>query len=127
MDQDILVENSRRLVDLLVSINLKPRVAMLVGNPDTGRTRLWLMPPKNLTGPKHQNEMFRRLAELISKNRDTISTLDVSDIDLISEDHPAILGMRGAFRVTGRSIIRVEQSSFNGFFLPEATILEMDI
>jgi hypothetical protein len=127
MDQDILVDSGRHLVDLLIANNLKPRVAMFVRNPDTGSTRLWLMPPPKLTGPKHQNEIFRKLAELISKNRDKISSLEVSDIDLIAEDHPAILGMRGAFKVTGRSLIQVRQSTFNGFFLPEATILEMDI
>ena len=123
MDQTILVERGHSLINLLEQQGIMPRAAMWVHNTDTDTWRLWIVPPRPLTD-KH--EFYRRISEIISGNADHLQDLDASDIEMVTEKHPAIEGLKRLFKVTGRSPVQVATIVLNGFYLSGGIILQMD-
>jgi len=123
VDQSTLVENGHALINLLSEQNMKPRAALWVTSPETGIWRLWIVPNK---AAKDKYEFYKQIAELISKNRANFSNLEISDIEYVPDTHPAIAALRRMMKVTGNSVMVMQSSSFNGVFLPDSIILEMD-
>jgi hypothetical protein len=124
MDQSSLVTTGHRLVEALETAGMKIRAAMWVNNTETGSWKLWLVPEKSL---KDKREFYRRVAEVISKDRNAYSDIDISDTEFIQDTHPAIKAMKSLFRVTGLSQIHVTRNLMNGYFLPDGIILRMDL
>lgn len=124
MDQGLLVTSGHKLIELLAASGMKIRGAMWVRNPELGTWRLWLVPEKNF---KDKREFYRRIAEVISHNRTTVSGIDVSDTEFIQDSHPAMKAMKSLFKVTTGGAIHMSGSQVNGFYLPEGIILQMDL
>lgn len=124
MDQEILVKAGRLIVKELQDEGVSPRAALWVHATDTDTWKLWIIPHKSLTDKR---EFYRRLAKIVAKHRPELGGVDAADVEIITDQHPAIRGMRGAFKVIGRGVVTVRNSLFNGYYLAEAIILQMDL
>jgi hypothetical protein len=123
VDQDILVSSGHKLIDLLAAAKMDIRAAVWIHAPETDTWRFWIVPEKSV---KDKREFYRRAAEVISKNRDTLSNIDISDTEFVTESHPAIAALKRMFKAKGHSTIQLEACSLNGFFISRAIILQMD-
>lgn len=97
-----------------------PRMAVWVHNTDTDTWKLWVVPPKGLTD---ERDFFRRCAAVVSANRPSLGGLDVSDVKMVEETHPAMVGLSVAVRVPGLARVHFSGNRFNGFYLPDCIIL----
>lgn len=124
MDHSTLVSAGRLIIIELATRNLQPRAAVWVRLADTDVWKFWIVPPASLTD---NHRFYRIIASIISKHRPALGGVDASDIQMVSETHPAIKGLQRAVRVTGQSVITIKDSVFFGFYLPEAIVLEMNL
>jgi hypothetical protein len=124
MDQNALVSSGQALVKQLDDAGLKSRVAMWVHSPDTDTWKLWIVPPPELTD-KH--DFYRRVSVIATKNRDALGGIDASDTEMILDTHPAIKGLKGFLKAPGLQSIHFSGNTFNGYYLPEGTILRVDL
>lgn len=122
MDKDVLVKAGQEIVRLLDQTKIKPRAAVWVFNPDNDIWRLWIVATKK---KQDQREFYRLLSESVTNNRDSLQGIDVSDIELVDESHPAIQGLQGFISVEGLSDVHMSNNTFNGFYLPDGIILRM--
>jgi hypothetical protein len=76
---------------------------------------------------KDKREFCRRVSEFISNDRQKFGGIDSGDVELMSEDRPAIRALRRAFKVRGKSDIHISGNMLNGFYLPEGIILLLDL
>lgn len=123
MDQTTLVNAGRIIIRELTTRHVPPRAAVWVRLGDTDLWKLWIVPPGNFTD---EYRFYRIMASIISKHRPELGGIDAADVKLVSEDQPAIKGLRRAMRVTTESTIFVKDTVFFGFYLPEAIVLEMN-
>jgi hypothetical protein len=70
-------------------------------------------------------EFYRVLAAVVSKNRGDLGTIDTPDAEIISDKHPAVQALGKLFKVTNNSTVTINNSTFGGYFLEKAIILEM--
>ena len=124
MDQTALVESGHRLIDQLTLAGVPPRAVMWVHNTDADLWRLWIVPSKKLSD---RREFYRRLAEIITKNRDTIKDIDAADAEMMLDTHPAIQGVSKMVRVKGKSSVFLRNNMVNGFYIPDGIVLLMDL
>jgi hypothetical protein len=124
MDTNVLVTAGTNLLRVLDQEAYAPRAAIWVHNPETNTWRLWIVPAKNTTDKR---QFYRKVAEAISKHKDEIPTIDVSDTEFVIETHPAITALSKAFRVEGTSSIFLSNTMLNGYYLPDGIILRMAI
>jgi hypothetical protein len=124
VDKDTLVENGQKLVTLLDSTRVAPRVAIWIEVPETGNWRLWLVPKKTLTD---KAEFYHILAKTISENRDKLRSLDVGMIDMKVESDPAIKALSAMMRMTGLGSAFLGSNSVNGIYLPDGIALRIDL
>ena len=125
MDQDILVKAGHVIVKSLADEGGLPRAALWVHETDADTWKLWILPHSSLT---NQREFYRRIVSIVSKHRPELDGVDAADVEMVTDKHPAIEGMRhaGAFNATGQSVINVKNYLVNGYYLAEAIILQMD-
>ena len=123
MDKDLLV-SGHDLVDLLIDSGMPLRVAMWVHNTDTDSWRLWVVPGPELSDKR---EFYRRIATVISLNRDKLPNLTVADIELMSDKHPAITALGKLMRVPRGGDVQVTDNKLNDYYLPNAVILLMEL
>ncbi|WP_132028632.1 hypothetical protein [Aquabacter spiritensis] len=123
MDKEVLVRSGQALVRRLDDTAIKPRAVLWVHNPDNDLWRLWIVGKR---GMKDQ-EFYRIVADVITKNREEVSGIDISSVELIDDTHPAIMGMRGFIKISGLGSAYVSNNTMNGFFMPDGIILRMDI
>lgn len=124
MDQEILVKTGQFLVKALDDSNFVPRIAMWVHSIDTDTWKLWIVPPK---GFKDKKAFYRKVSEIISTNRDQLVELDVSDTEMVSDAHPAMLGIGHFIRSPGISTIFFTGNRFNNFYLPDGIIIRSNL
>lgn len=124
MDQNALVEDGHRLIEQMTKAGIPPRAAMWVHNTDTDVWRLWLVPSKNLID---RREFYRRLAEIITQNRDTFKDIDAADVEMMPDKHPAIVGVSKMVKVKGLSSVTLRNNMVNGFYIPDGIVLLMDL
>jgi hypothetical protein len=124
VDQEILVKAGHTIVKALDNEGAAPRAALWVHATDTDTWKFWILPH---TGMEDKRDFYRRLAMIVSKNRDSLGGIDAADVELITDEHPVIKSLREsrAFRITGLSGVLVQSSTFNGYYLAEALILRM--
>lgn len=120
MDQGTLVTSGHALVRALDAAGLAPQLAMWVHGSDTDTWKLWIVPP---TAIKDKQVFYRKVAEVISKLRDEVGGLSASDVEMVSNTHPAIVGLTSMMRVDGLSSIQFRGNRFNGYYLPDGIIL----
>lgn len=118
------MKSGQLLLRLLNENKMAPRAAVWVSNPETGIWRLWIVPNKEL---KDKHEFYRRTAELISKNRPELGSFEISDIEFAAESHPAMQALKRFARVTGNSVVSIQSSMVDGFYLPDCIVLEMTL
>ncbi len=124
MDQNTLVSSGHALVNALDATDLKPRLAMWVHATDTDTWKLWIVPPVGLTDKR---EFYRRVSEIVSKNRADLGGIDASDTEMILDSHPAVRGLRGFIRMPGLGSVHFAGNRFNDFYLPDGIILRVDL
>jgi hypothetical protein len=124
MDQAILVSNGQALVRALDNEGLGIRLAMWAHTTDTDTWKLWLVPETKLSKEKH--EFYRRVNHIISKNRSILGGLESSDIELMSETHPAVRALKTFGQVQGLGAISFSSNILNGFFLPDGIVLRLN-
>lgn len=120
MDQAALVASGQALVKELDKTGYAPRLAMWVHSTDFDTWKLWLVPP---VGKSDKADFYRRIAQIISSNRNTFGGLDVGDTEMILDSHRAINGLKRFMRMPGLGSVHVAGSTLNGFYLPEGIIL----
>ena len=120
MDQNTLVSAGQALVKALDATGLIPRLAMWVHATDTDTWRLWIVPPAGLTDKR---EFYRRVSEVVSKNRDDLGGIDAGDTEMVPDSHPAMEGLRGFIKMAGLGNIYFSGNKFNDYYLPDGIIL----
>jgi hypothetical protein len=122
MDQSILVRSGKLLVEGLDHAGDRPRAAVWVHNGETDTWKLWIVLQPSASD---QREFYRRVSEIVAKNRDQLGGIDASDVELVSESHPAIRGLAAMMRVEGLSDVHLSNNRLNGFYLPDGIILRL--
>jgi hypothetical protein len=121
LDNEILVRSGQELVRMLDQTRVRPRAAIWVYNPDNEIWRLWIVCNREVK----ENEFYRIAAECISKNRREMLGIDISSIELVDENHPAIAGLKVFLRMEGLGSATITNNTFNGFYLPDGIVLRM--
>ncbi len=124
MDQNTLVSAGHALVKALDAIGLNPRLAMWVHATDTDTWKLWIVPPVGLTD---KQEFYRRVSEVVSKNRAAFGGIDASDTEMVLDSHPAMRGLRGFISMAGLGSTYFSGNRFDDFYLPDGIILRVDL
>jgi hypothetical protein len=121
MDQETLVTGGRALIKALDDSGIRSQFAMWVHNSDTDTWKLWIVPPKELTDKR---EFYRRVAEVISKDRNSYFGIDIGDTEMKSDAHPVVKNIRLLFGPPGAAIVTFRgRSTMNGFVMPEGICL----
>ena len=89
MDQNTLVSAGHALVKALDAVGLNPRLAMWVHATDTDTWKLWIVPPVSLND---KQEFYRRVSEVVTKNRADLGGIDASDTEMVLDSHAAVRG-----------------------------------
>lgn len=118
------MSSGHSLVKAMDSAGLSPRIAMWVHNSDTDTWKLWLVPPAGLIDKR---EFYRKIAEVISGNREQLQGIEVSDTEMALDSHPAMKGLGQLFNAPGLNIINFYGNRFNGFYLPDGIILRSNL
>jgi hypothetical protein len=120
MDQAVLVSSGHALLRAMDEAGLTPRLAMWVHSTDTDTWKLWVVPSEKM---KDKFEFYRKLSELISKNRSVLGDLSASDVEYASDQHPAMKGISQIFYAPGLAAAHFAGNRFNGYYLPDGIIL----
>lgn len=118
------VSEAQRLVALLDEAGMPPRAALWAYASDREAWRLWIVPPADLND-KH--EFYLRLAKVFAAHSRELAGLDLGEVQFVAEDHPAIRGLARSFRLDGISNVRFSDNVLNGYFLPDAMIIRMNV
>lgn len=124
MDQNTLVSGGQALVRAMDRAGLRPRIAMWVHDSDKGKWKLWIVPPEGMVD-KH--EFYRRISEIVSKNRAEFSGISASDTQMILDSHPAMRGLGRYLDLPGLGSVRFGGNRFDDFYLPDGIILRADL
>lgn len=124
MDKNILVRNGGFLAKAMDNANFIPRIVMWVHTLETDTWKLWIVPPKGFTDKR---AFYRRIAEIISSNRDQLAGLDISDTEMVLDTHPAMKGIGKFIKAVGISSIFFSGNSFNNFYLPDGIIIRSNL
>ena len=120
MDQSVLVSSGHALIKALDAAGLSPRLAMWVHSSDTDTWKLWIVPPE---GVSDKHEFYRRIAEIIAKQRSELGDLAASDVEMASDTHPGVQGIAKFLHAPGLTSANFSGNRFNGFYLPDGIIL----
>jgi len=115
---------SQRFLELLDREGLGPRAAVWVYGPDQYSWKLWIVPPDKI---KNKQEFYLKLASVFSRNIEKLDGLDFGSVQFTSRDHPAIIGLARLIHAPGLVDVRFEGNLFDGFYLPDAIVVRMDV
>ena len=124
MDQNVLVNSGHALLRALDNAGVPARIAMWVHHTDTDTWKLWIVPHQSI---KSKPEFYRRISEIISKDRSMFGGIDASDTEMVADSHPAMQGLGRFMKVPGLSTVAFSGNKFNGFYLPDGIILRVDL
>ena len=122
MDQNVLVSSGHALVRALDAAGIPPKVAMWAHNTETDTWKLWLVPPANITDKR---EFYRKVAEVISRNRTEMGGIDVSDTEMLPDTHPAVVGLKAFITMPGLGTVNFSGNRLNDYYLPDGVILRV--
>lgn len=124
MDTSALVKSGHILIEALERHGVGVVAAMWVHNTDLNLWKLWIVPASTPSDPR---EFYRKVVDAIFSDEESLPNLDVSDVELVKPDHPAIKELRKSALVNGEgSAVHVTHSLFDGFYLPEGIVLKME-
>lgn len=121
MDQYVLVEAGKNLVEALERNGVSLKAAVWVHLAEDQDWRLWLVP----SAAVERRAFYRRVAEGIAAGEAEYHGLSASDTEMVGDDHPAIVALRTRSQVNGRTPTRFTTTLLNGFYLPEGIVLRM--
>ena len=101
-----------------------PRLAMWVHNTDTDTWKLWLVPP---AGKEDKADFYRQIAQIVSKHRTELGSIDASDTEMVLDTHPAVQGLGKFMRMPGLGSAHFSGNRFNGYYLPDGIILRSNL
>jgi hypothetical protein len=97
---------------------------MWVHNVDADKWKLWIVPGSPATT---KYEFYRQVSRIISTNRTKLGGLDASDIEIVSDSHPAVRGLKSFTRVPELAALSFPGNAFNGYYLSDGIILRSDL
>jgi hypothetical protein len=124
MDTAVLVTQAQELTRKLDATKAHPRAVMWVHSPDTDSWRLWIVPDSAVSD---QRDFYRIAAETITRNAANLNGLDVSSVEYVSDDHPAMRGMGRFLRLPGIGSTTFTGNLFNGYYLPDGIAIRMNL
>ncbi len=124
MDQTLLVKAGHTIVRGLDESGHSPRAALWVYAPETDTWKLWLVLDKAMVDIRR---FYRLLSDIARQHRDELGDIDAGDTTLVPAEHPAIQGLRRLMRMPGLGSAVLSNNRLNGFYLPEAIVLRMDV
>jgi hypothetical protein len=124
MDQALLVGAGRTIVQALDDLGAAPRAALWVHGGDTDNWKLWLVPELNQTD---RRRFYRQIAEIVTEHRKELGEIDAADAEMVSEEHPAIDALKRIIKAPNLVSARFTNNQFNGYYLPDAIILRMNL
>ncbi len=120
MDSTVLVKAGQLLVKKLDEAGAAPRVALWVHNIETNTWKLWLVPQNP---PPSPSDFYRKVSEIIRANRTEMTGVEAADVEMKSEKHVAIEGVRMLVRAEGLVNAHFVSTTINGFYFPEMIVL----
>jgi hypothetical protein len=124
MDTSILVSQAQELTRGLDQTRVKPRAVIWVRADDLDTWRLWIVPDENI---RDKRDFYRQVAETISRNFDKVGGLDVGSVEYVTAEHPAMKGLGNYLSIPGIGSSTFSGNRFNGYYLPEAIIIRMNL
>jgi hypothetical protein len=97
---------------------------MWVHQDEAAPWKLWIVPHASLTDKR---EFYRRLSDIVRRDRDKLGGVDAADTEMILASHPAIQALKNILRMPGLGAAHFSNNRFNGFYLPDGIILRMNI
>jgi hypothetical protein len=85
------------------------------------------MVPAKSKSALDKRQFYRKVAEAISRHKDTTQGIDVGDTEVVPETHPAIAALSKMFRIEGTSSIFLSNNMLNGYYLPDGILLRMAV
>ncbi len=117
MDQGLLVKVGQNLLAYLDSEGVEVDAAVWIFSPET-QWRLWLAPKTYVD----RHSFYLRLAQVLSKHRQQIGDLEISDVQVIEPGNPLIGELK---RFRGPAFpIWLTSVRLGGQYLPEGIILK---
>ncbi len=126
MDQELLVKETSRLIELMDTASIPPKGVLLVRDLGSGNWRIWIVPPSQFQ-KKRKRDFNAEVTFLLLRNQSEFSALTNSIIDLRFPEYPAIKILGKICRAEGITRIEFTACIFNGFSLPDSIILRMVI
>ena len=76
---------------------------------------------------KDKLAFYRRISEIVSKNRTVLCGIDASDTEMVLDSHPAMKGLGRLFKMPDLGNVYFSGNSFNGYYLPDGIVLRSDL
>jgi hypothetical protein len=115
---------AQRLVGLLDAAGMRPRAVVWTFTSERDSWRLWIVPPVAIADKR---EFYLKLAQIFGTHAADLAGLDLGEIQYVSDSHPVIRGLNSILHFDGTGDARISNNSLNGFFLPEAVVVRMNI
>jgi hypothetical protein len=115
---------AQRLTKFLDESGTSPRAVVWAYESDRKAWRLWVVPPAGL-GEKR--EFYLRLADVYAAHSGELAGFDLGEVQFVRDDHPAIRGLAAMFRLPGVNDAIVSDNVLNGYYLPDAIVIRMDL
>ncbi len=128
MDKETLVRVGHDLLERLDDDGLRPKFAMWVLNSETQVWKLWIVPEKDVTKKEEDyRHFFRKISQILSEKSINDTGIDVSAIQLVKQDNPAVKALGNAFQVSTRSSIHIGNSTYNGYYMLDGIVLRSEL
>ena len=118
------VSAAQRLTRLLDASGIPPRAVVWAYESDRRAWRLWIVPPAGLSDKR---EFYLRLADVFAANASALVGFDLGEVQFVRDDHPAIRGLAKMFRLPGVNDAYVSDNVLNGYYLPDAIVIRVDL
>lgn len=124
MDQSELVKAGHIIVKALDDAGMPPSAALWVHQNEAGPWKLWIVPHASL---KDKREFYRRLSDIVRRDRDELGGVDAADAEMVGASHPAIQALKSVVKMSGLGAAHFSNNRFNGFYLPDGIIMRMNV
>lgn len=124
MDQDLLVKAGHAIVRALDNTPIAPAAALWVHSSDVDAWKLWITPRDDSVD---KMRFYRVVAETIANAREDMHGVDISSIEMVKRDNPAIKGISRFMGMPGLGSAFMSDNQFNGFYLQDGILLRMEL
>jgi hypothetical protein len=85
---------------------------------------LWIVPPP---GVVDKRAFYTELAKLFTAHSYELPGLDLGEVQFMTDEHPAIVGLGRTLKLPGLSDARVSNNLVGGYYLPDAIVIRMAV